>query len=187
MLDRLYRALLVLFAAIAGGLVLYWASPDVKPYIGENGAAAWSWFLIVASGVAAHIALPRSDLTVVSNILFAVVVSAATAVFCTAVAAFLLDFPGDDGVLWLYALAGAAAIVMAALVYIPVYLLSRKFRRPLYAVYVALGASVPALWVFVFRPFGDDRIELITIEALILGAIGASSAIAFSLVAGRSR
>ncbi len=58
-MDRLYRIILILTAAVIGGLILYGITPSLAPHFGDNVAALWSWFFIFVSGFAAHRLLPN--------------------------------------------------------------------------------------------------------------------------------
>ena len=184
-MDRVYRTILVLAAAVIGGLALYVLTPDMAPYVGEDGAAPWSWFLLFASGIAAHLFLPKSDLSRVSLVLVAVLASALAAVLTTWLLLVLIDFPIDGGYLGQLVLIGAVALVFAGFVFVPIYLFYENVGRSPKTICLLSGALLPAAWVFAMRPFGDEAMKWIALEAAAFSIIGASAAVAFTIVASR--
>ena len=187
MLNRFYRITLVVAAAAIGGLSLYWIVPDLTPYVGENGAALWSWFLIIASGVGAHRLLPRANLSHVSHVLSAILVSACVAMVIAWILMLVVDFPVDQGRIPQLLLVGFSALVLAGIVFFPIYLIQRKLDRSIAFFYFLAGILIPASCVLIYAPFGNDDIQANVLAAIVLGFLGACSAVGFAAVAGRSR
>ena len=185
--DRLYRILLILAAALIGGLLLYAVTPNLAPRFGEDVAALWSWFLIFLSGFAAHRLLPKDDLSSVSRILLAILASSIAAMFSAWVVIAVLDVPFEQGVIPELLLVGAAALAFATIVLCPIYWLQRKTGRYQAGMYVISGALIPAAWIFIVQPFGTDGLKWIAYEAAVFAAIGTSAAIAFVVVVGRAK
>ncbi len=186
MLKWAWHFLLVLIAAIVGGLALYALFPDITPYVGETGAAIWSWFAILASGIAAHIALRRSDLHRVSMVLAAILASASSVAVLAYPVMVLVDFPFRDEWFDVLMVLAFVALSIACLVFFPVYLFSRKLRRPLTRVYLALGALIPIGWVVTARPFGDHELVWDMLIAVPLALFGTAGGWTFSLIVRRT-
>lgn len=186
-MRRLFRLILVVAVALAGGLLLYAITPDLRPRFGEDAAALWSWFLIFAAGYVAHRLLPRDDLSHVSRILLAIIASAAAAMVCTWLLILLVDFPVDDGGVGQVLLVGSAAIAFATIVLCPIYFLRNKIGKYLIAAYLTSGVLIPATWVYLSRPFGDYEFLWLSLQAMVLAVIGASASVVFMLVVGRVR
>ena len=91
----------------------------------------------------------------------------------------LVDFPARDGVGSQLLLVTFAALTLAALVFIPIYLISRRLQRSLGSIYLVSGALVPGGLILVLRPFGDIEFFWVSTVALVLGLIGAAAAWAF--------
>jgi hypothetical protein len=187
LLDRLYRILLILAAALIGGLLLYAVTPNLTPRFGEDVAALWSWFLIFLTGFAAQRLLPKDDLSRVSHILLAILASSLAAMLSTWAFIVLLDAPFDEGGVPQLLMVGAAALAFATIVFCPIYWLRRKTGRYQAGAYVLSGVLMPAAWIFIARPFGNDGFKWIAYEAAVFAAIGASAALAFMMVAGRAK
>lgn len=185
MFDRLYRFILIATAAVIGGLSLYWMAPDLTPHIGENGAALWSWFLIIGCGVVAHWLLPKTSLAKVSRMLAAILVSAFAAMLAASLLNMALDFSLDEAAIPQVLLIGFAALVFAIVVYLPIYLVQRKLVRSVVHTYIVAGALIPAACSLFFRPFGRADFEANVLAAMLLGLIGACSAIAFAVIVYR--
>ena len=186
--DRLYRIVLIVAAAVIFGLLFYWIAPDLKPYVGESGAAMWSWALIVLSGIAAHWLLPRTNLAPVSRVLFAVLISTAVAMLSAWILMLVVDLPVDQGELpQVLFLVGFLALVFASIVFVPFHLLRRKLGRSVAFVYLLTGTVIPAGIVMVWRPAGQHDLLANALLAVFLGVIGGCSAIGFAIAAARFR
>ena len=184
-LDRLYRLVLVAAGAIVGGLLLYWLIPDLAPHIGENGAALFSWFLIIVCGVSTHWLLRRTSLARVSRVLAAVLASGFGAASAAAILIIVLDFPVDQQGIPQVLLIGFSALGFAFAVYLPIYLIQRKLARSMISIYVLTGTIIPAAGISVYQPLGQADFEANLLSAVLLGLIGACSAVAFGIVAHR--
>jgi len=187
MLDRFYRITLVAAAAAIGGLSLYWIAPDLTTYIGQNGAALWSWFLIIASGVAAHWLLPKTNLSHVSHVLSAILVSVCVAMVVAWILMIVVDFPVDQGVLPQLLLVGFSALALAGLVFFPIYLIQRRLDRSITFLYFLAGTLIPASCTLIYLPFGKEDFQANILSAIVIGLLGACSAVGFAAVVGRSR
>lgn len=187
MLDRIYRIILVVAAAAIFGLLLYWLAPDVTPYVGENGAALWSWFLIVASGFVAHRLLPDTDLSAVSHVLLALLVSAIVAMIVAWAFVLVVDLGVDEGAVPQVLIAGLATLAFAGTVYVPIYVMRGRLGRSVPFIYLLAGALLPASCVLVWRPLGQEDTVANLLAAALLGCLGVSSAIGFAVAAARSR
>jgi len=185
-LDRIYRIILIVAAAVIGGLVLYALVPDVTPYVGTNGAALLSWFLIFASGVAAHFLLPKRDLSQVTAVLLALLASTIAAVVTAWLLMVLVDFPVDDGGAGQLLLVGAVAFVFASLVFVPTYVFCRKIGGSPMTICLLSGVLLPAACIFILRPFGDEQSIWLVFEAAAFSLIGASASLAFVTIATRT-
>lgn len=185
MFDLLYRFVLIVAAAVIGGLLLYWMVPDLTPHIGENGAALWSWTLIIACGVVAYWLLPKTNLAHVSRVLSAILASAAAAMVAAAIINFVFDFPLDEEAVPQVVLIGFCALAFASTVYFPIYVIQRRLARAAILTYIVAGMLIPAACIFFYRPFGDADVEGNILSGVILGLIGVCSAIAFVVVAHR--
>ena len=180
LLDRLYRVVLIVAAAVIFGLLLYWIAPDVTPYIGENGAALWSWFLIVVSGVAAHRLLPKTVMSSVSQLLFALLASAAVTMVAAWVFILVVDLPVDQGGLPQVLLVGFSASVLAAIVFVPIHLIRKTLGRAVPFIYFFTGALIPAVYVMIWRPLGED-FSANLLSAVLIGFLGTCSAVGFAV------
>ena len=180
LLDRLYRVVLIVAAAVILGLLLYWIAPDVTPYIGENGAALWSWFLIVVSGVAAHRLLPKTVMSSVSQLLFALLASAAVTMVAAWVFILVVDLPVDQGGLPQVLLVGFSASVLAAIVFVPIHLIRKTLGRAVPFIYFLTGALIPAVYVMIWRPLGED-FSANLLSAVLIGFFGTCSAVGFAV------
>ncbi len=186
--DRLYRIVLVVAAAVIFGLLFYWIAPDVTPYVGENGAALWSWALIALSGIAAHWLLPRTNMAPVSRVLFALLTSAVVAMLSAWICMLVVDLPVDQGErAQMLAVVGLLALVFASIVFVPFYLLRKKLGRAVAFIYLLAGTIIPAGYVMVWRPVDQDDLVANVILAVFLGLIGGSSAISFAITTARFR
>lgn len=186
--DRLYRIVLVVAAAVIFGLLFYWIAPDVTPYVGENGAALWSWVLIVLSGIAAHWLLPRTKMAPVSRVLFALFTSAVVAMLSAWISMLVVDLPVDEGELpQVLVVVGLLALVFASIVFVPFYLLRNKLGRAVGFMYLLAGTVIPATYVMVWRPVDQNDLIANAILAVFLGVIGGCSAISFAIATARFR
>ncbi len=184
-MDRLYRTFLILAAAVIGGLLLYAVTPNLALRFGDDAAAIWSWFLILASGYIAHRLLPKNDLSHVSRILAAVFASSIAAMLSGWIFIVFFDTPFDYGGIWQLLLVGSTALVFATFVFCPIYWLRRKIGKYQAVIYVSSGGLIPAAWIYVVQPFGTAGFEWLTYEAAVYATIGVSAAVVFMLVAGR--
>ena len=125
-LNRLYRTLLILAAALVGGLVIYWLTRTQVEQFGETAAALWSWFLILICGFVTHRLLPKDDLSRISWILLAIFASVVASMFSAWVLIILIDEPIDDGISGQLFVAGSVALVLATVVFCPIYLMRKK-------------------------------------------------------------
>ncbi len=181
LLDRLYRVVLIVAAAVIFGLLLYWISPDVAPYIGENGAALWSWFLIVVSGVVAHRLLPKTAMASVSQLLFALLASAAAAMVVAWVLILVVDLPVDQGGLPQVLLVGFSALVFAGILFVPIHLVRKTLGRAVPFIYFLTGALIPASYVMIWRPLGEEDFAANLLSAVLIGFLGTCSAVGFAI------
>ncbi len=186
LLNRLYRTVIVLAIALVLGLFLYWLAPDLTPYVGENGAALWSWFLIIASGIAAHFLLPKEDMSLVTDVLSALLVGAVAVMAVAWVSAIAVDLPLEEASLAQLLVVGLAAIAYGCLLFIPIHLIQRRLGRTSALVYPFMGALIAAGLSLIWRPLGSDSVAQ-TVVLVMLGILGACSAVGFSLVTLRSR
>ncbi len=186
--NRLYRIVLIVAAAVIFGLLFYWIFPDVTPYVGENGAALWSWALIFLSGIAAHWLLPRTDLGPVSRVLLALLTSAVVAMFCAWIFMLVVDFPVDQGEIpQVLVLVGLLTLAFASIVFVPFHLLRKKLGRAVAFIYLLTGTVIPAGYVMVWRPLGHHDSVANLLFAVLLGLIGGCSAISFAIATARFR
>ena len=186
MLNTLYRTAVLLVIAVVLGLFLYWIAPDVTPYVGENGAALWSWFLIIASGIAAHFLLPRRDMSPVSDVLVALLTGSVVATIVAWVSALAVDLPLEQGPLSQLLLVGFSALGFGCLVFVPIHLIQRRLGRSTVLIYPVAGALLPAGLALVWQPLGTGFSEHL-ISAVVLGSLGASSAVGFAILTARLR
>ena len=188
LMDRLYRGVLVFAAAFVFGLLLYWLIPDVTPYIGQTGAALWSWLLIIASGMAAHRMLPRIDLSPVSGVLFGLFTGAAVAMFFAFVFAQMLNVPFDDGELPQALLfVGFSALVLASILFIPIHLAREKLGGKVVVLCLLSGVVFPAGCILLWRPLGSEEFLGNALFAGLASLVGGGSAIGFSIATSRFR
>ena len=186
LLDRLYRLVLIFAAAVIFGLLFYWIAPDVTPYVGENGAALWSWALIVLSGIAAHWLLPRTDMAPVSRVLFALLTSSVVAMLSAWICMLVVDAPFDQGELpQVLIVVGLLALVFASIVFVPLYLLRKKLGRAVGVTYLLAGVIIPASYVMVWRPADPHDLVANVILAVFLALIGGCSAVNFAFATAR--
>ncbi len=186
--NRLYRIALIVAAAVIFGLLFYWFFPDVTPYVGDTGAALWSWALIVLSGIAAHWLLPRTNLLPVSRVLFALLISAVVAMFSAWVSMLVVDAPLAQGELPQVLVAvGLSALAFASVVFVPFHLLRKRLGRAVAFIYLLAGTTIPAGYVMVWRPLGQHDLAANVILAVFLGLIGGCSAISFAIATLRFR
>ncbi|MDJ0793082.1 MAG: hypothetical protein QNI98_02475 [Woeseiaceae bacterium] len=186
--DRLYRIVLIVAAAVIFGLLFYWISPDLTPYVGENGAALWSWALIVFSGIAAHWLLPRKNLAPVSRVLFALLTSAVVAMLGAWILMLVVDLPVDQGEIpQVLVTVGLLALAFASIVFVPFHLLRKKLGRSVAFIYLLTGTFIPAGCVMFWRPAGQHDLVANSLLAVFLGLIGGCCAIGFAIAAARFR
>lgn len=186
--DRLYRITLIVAAAVLFGLLFYWIVPDVTPYVGENGAALWSWALIVLSGIAAHRLIPRTNLSPVSRVLFALLISAAIAMLTALICMLLVGAPLAQGeVQQVLVAVGVSTLAFASVVFVPLHLLRKRLGRAVTFIYVLAGTVIPSGYVMVWHPLGQQDLTANAILAVFLGLIGACSAISFAVATGQFR
>ncbi len=185
--DRLYRIVLILAASIFFGVLVYWITPDLSPYIGENGAALWSWGLLVICGVAAHWLLPKSDLSPVSGVLFAVL-SSAVAAMLAALVLIIVVLPVDIGQApqMLFALC-LVVLPFAGVVFVPLHLARRHLGRSVVFLYFLAGTGIPAAFVMILRPVDPRDYVGDLMLAVALGLVGACAAIGFAIATASSR
>ena len=181
LLDRLYRVVLIVAAAVIFGLLLYWIAPDVTPYIGENGAALWSWALIVLSGIAAHRLLPKTAMSSVSQLLFALLVSATMAMVVAWVFILVVDLPVDQGGLPQVLVVGFSALGFAGVLFVPIHLIRKTLGRAVPFIYFLTGALIPASYVMIWRPLGEEDFSANLLAAVLLGILGTCSAVGFAI------
>ena len=180
--DRLYRSLLIVAAALMFGLLFYWIVPDVTPIVGETGAALWSWLLIIVSGIAAHRWLPKTNMTPVSRVLFAVLMSTLAAMLTALVFALVVELSVDQGELpQVFTAVGFSAFVFASIVFIPIYLTRKKLGRTVAFIYLLAGTMIPAGCVMVWQPLGKQDLVGNLMFAAIVGLVGGCSAIGFAI------
>ena len=153
--------------------------------LGQDGAALWSWFLLFASGIVAHLVLPKRDLSTVSLVLSAVLASTLAAILTTWLILILIDFPIDGGYFGQLMLTGAMALVFAGLVFVPIYLFCKHAGRSPKASCLLSGALLPAIWIFAMRPFGDEALPWLALEAAAFSIVGVAAAVTFVFVANR--
>ena len=179
--DKLYRSVLIFAAAVVFGILLYWILPDVTPYVGETAAALWSWSLIVASGVAAHWLLPRSDLAPVSRVLFAVLVSAIVAMFAALVLALVVLPIDRDEIPQLLIAVGLTALAFSSIVFVPLHLVGSRSGRSVVFYSLLAGSVLPAGLVMVVRPVDPNDYLGDLLLAAFVGCIGGCSALGFAI------
>ncbi|MGI9204242.1 MAG: hypothetical protein ACR2Q3_09540 [Woeseiaceae bacterium] len=185
--NRIYRIVLIVAAAVIFGLLLYWIAPDVTPYAGENGAALWSWFLIVASGIAAHWLLPKTNLSPVSHVLFALLAGAVVVMVIAWVFVLVVDFPVDQYGLPQVLIVGLSSLVFASIVFVPIHLIRRKLGRAVPFIYFLTGVLIPASYVMIWRPLGQEDFSANLLSAVLLSILGACSAAVFAIATTRLR
>ena len=186
-LDKFFRVVLVVAAAVTFGLLLYWIAPDVTPYVGETGAALWSWCLIIASGAFAHRLLPAMNLAPVSRVLFAVLASAAVAMLVATILALFVLPVDQDEVPQVLLFVEFSALALASIAFVPLYLIRRKLGRAVRIAYLLTGLIMPSGYVMLWRPLGQHDFVLNVIFAGFLGLIGVFSAIGFAMAIAWSR
>jgi len=179
--TRLYRVSLILAGAIPGGLLLYVITRSFVSPFGEDVAAIWSWVTFIIAGYLIQRLLPKNNLLPVTRILLAIFASSIAAMSASWIFMTLVDFPVDS-LLAQLALTGAATIILAVVIFLPIHvLLQRKsfFRT---ALYMLSGIAIPSGIVLVFQPFGEEAFKWIAFQAVVFGAFGGFAAVAFMLV-----
>ncbi|MEM1175737.1 MAG: hypothetical protein AAGA33_07515 [Pseudomonadota bacterium] len=184
--DRIYRAILVVAAAVVFGVLVYGLLPDVKPYVGETGAAIWSWALIIGGGITAHRFLPRADLSPVSRVLFSVLSSALVAVFAGLILV-LTVLPIELGEIPAVLLSfGLSAIAFAGVVFVPLHRVGERLGGRSGLLCLLAGAVIPAITIMVIRPVDPRDFVGDLAFAVFVAVIGACSAIGFSIASAWS-
>lgn len=177
--DRLYRAFLVVSSAAIGGLAVYWVTrPFVLPH-GASIAALWYWGLTVIIGYASHRLLPENDLSAVTTVLLACLMSAGSVIAGVVALVFALGGPPLPGLPALLLVSGVLTIAFASAVLWPVYVWTTRIGRYGTLAILVAGALVPGMLVFSLAPFGSEPPGWRLLQSAIVAALGALAALTF--------
>lgn len=118
----------------------------------------------------------------------AVLASAIAVIAVSAVLAFLLDLSIEYGLVTALLLLGAAEMVFAIVIFVPVNLMRKRLGRMERVAYIATGALIPAIAALSIAPTGVDAISWAAklVSTAAIAATGAAGAFAFALVAAQA-
>ena len=118
----------------------------------------------------------------------AVLASAIAVIAVSAALAFLLELSIEYGLVTALLLLGAAELIFAVVIFIPINLIRERLGGMERVAYIAVGALIPAIAAFSIVPTSADAVSWIAklVTTLAIAATGAAGGFAFALVVARA-